>query len=65
MFHASCSRITMAEPKEEFKEREWKCAECDYVYIGEEPPAQCPKCDAPKEAFVPAEDIDFGMESGN
>lgn len=48
----------MAEPKEQFREREWKCAECDYVYIGEEPPEQCPKCYSPKEVFVPTEETE-------
>ncbi|KKP98942.1 MAG: Rubredoxin-type Fe(Cys)4 protein [Parcubacteria group bacterium GW2011_GWD2_38_12] len=46
------------EPKEQFKEWEWKCTECDYIYSGEESPEQCPKCHAPKEAFVLLEELE-------
>ncbi|MDA8425050.1 MAG: NADH peroxidase [Treponema sp.] len=28
------------------------CSVCGYVYVGEELPAQCPQCKAPKEKFV-------------
>lgn len=28
------------------------CSVCGYVYEGDEPPAKCPQCKAPKEKFV-------------
>jgi len=28
------------------------CSVCGYIFVGEEPPAQCPQCKAPKEKFV-------------
>ena len=31
------------------------CSVCGYVYEGDEPPAQCPQCKAPKEKFVKQE----------
>jgi predicted nucleic acid-binding Zn-ribbon protein len=34
----------------------WKCGNCRYVWDGEEPPDQCPKCGAKKEKFVQLED---------
>lgn len=54
----------MTEPKEQFKEREWICAVCDYIYIGEESPEKCPKCGAPKEAFVLVEEIEEDKING-
>lgn len=50
------------EPIEGPKEREWRCTECDYIHVGEKAPAECPKCHALGAAFVPVEDIDFGIE---
>lgn len=32
--------------------KKWICPICGYVYEGEEPPAKCPQCGAPKEKFV-------------
>lgn len=54
----------MAEPKEQFKEREWVCTVCDYIYVGEQPPEKCPKCNAPKKAFVPIEEIEEEKTNG-
>ncbi|HOX32129.1 MAG TPA: NADH peroxidase [Spirochaetales bacterium] len=28
------------------------CSVCGYVYVGDEPPLQCPQCKAPREKFV-------------
>ncbi len=28
------------------------CTICGYVHVGDEPPAQCPQCHAPREKFV-------------
>jgi rubrerythrin len=28
------------------------CSICGYIFVGEEPPAQCPQCHAPREKFV-------------
>ncbi len=30
--------------------KKWKCA-CGYIWDGDEPPEECPKCGAGKEAF--------------
>jgi rubredoxin len=30
----------------------WKCSVCNYIYEGTEPPANCPKCGAPRERFT-------------
>lgn len=30
----------------------WRCGVCGYVYEGEDAPAVCPKCGAPKEKFI-------------
>lgn len=57
MFHK-----TMSEPKEQFKEKEWRCTVCDYIYTGNEPPEQCPKCGADKKAFVPVEEEEVKLE---
>jgi len=32
--------------------KKWRCAECGYVFTGEEPPRYCPECYAPAEAFT-------------
>ena len=32
------------------------CSICGYVYEGEEPPAECPICDAPAEKFLKQDD---------
>lgn len=29
----------------------WRCSACGYVWDGEEPPDECPKCGAPKSRF--------------
>jgi predicted nucleic acid-binding Zn-ribbon protein len=34
----------------------WQCGNCGYVWDGEEPPDNCPKCGAPKEKFVELDD---------
>ncbi len=34
----------------------WRCVECGYLYEGDEPPAICPECYAPKESFVEVTD---------
>jgi rubrerythrin len=28
------------------------CSVCGYVYVGDEPPAHCPQCHAPREQFI-------------
>ena len=28
------------------------CTICGYIFVGDEPPAQCPQCGAPREKFV-------------
>lgn len=55
---------TMSEPKEQFKEKEWRCTVCDYVYVGNELPDQCPKCGADKKAFVLVEEEGIKLENG-
>jgi predicted nucleic acid-binding Zn-ribbon protein len=30
----------------------WRCNSCGYVWDGQEPPAECPKCGASKPKFV-------------
>lgn len=52
----------MSEPKEQFKEKEWRCTVCDYIYAGNELPDQCPKCGADKKAFVPVEEEEIKLE---
>lgn len=43
--------------------KKFVCAVCGYVYEGEEAPAQCPQCKAPKEKFVEKkEDAKFACE---
>jgi len=32
--------------------RRWKCLVCGYIHEGNEPPARCPVCNAPREEFV-------------
>jgi rubrerythrin len=32
--------------------KKWKCTVCGYVHEGDEPPAVCPICGAPREKFV-------------
>jgi hypothetical protein len=34
----------------------WKCSSCRYVWDGEEPPEECPKCGAKREKFVQLDD---------
>lgn len=34
----------------------WRCSACRYVWDGEEPPDQCPKCGAKMEKFERLED---------
>jgi rubredoxin len=36
----------------------WKCSVCGFVHEGEDAPAVCPKCGAPKEKFVKLSDDD-------
>lgn len=38
----------------------WKCTVCGYVHEGEDAPAVCPKCGAPKEKFVELSEEDAG-----
>lgn len=37
-------------------EKLWKCKVCGYVYMGEEPPANCPKCGVTSDNFVQLDD---------
>jgi len=32
--------------------KKWKCTICGYIHQGDEPPASCPICGAPREKFV-------------
>jgi uncharacterized membrane protein len=32
--------------------KKWKCLVCGYVHEGDEPPAKCPVCGAPKSSFI-------------
>jgi rubredoxin len=32
--------------------KKWKCEGCGYIHDGDEAPAKCPKCGAPKEQFT-------------
>jgi rubrerythrin len=32
--------------------RTFVCSVCGYIFAGDEPPAQCPQCKAPREKFV-------------
>ncbi|MFH1276977.1 MAG: rubredoxin-like domain-containing protein [Candidatus Eisenbacteria bacterium] len=32
--------------------KKWKCGVCGYIHDGDEAPAKCVKCGAPKEKFV-------------
>lgn len=34
----------------------WKCLICGHHQQGNQPPAHCPNCDAPKEEFVLVEE---------
>ncbi len=36
----------------------WKCSVCGFTYEGEDAPAVCPKCGAPKEKFAKLSDDD-------
>jgi len=31
--------------------KKWRCEACGYIHDGDEAPAKCPKCGAPKEQF--------------
>jgi rubredoxin len=31
--------------------KKWLCGTCGYIHDGDNPPARCPKCGAPKEKF--------------
>lgn len=48
----------LEESKEESKtmEKKWRCVDCGYIYIGDEPPEMCPECYSPKDAFVEVKD---------
>jgi rubredoxin len=35
--------------------KKWKCV-CGYIHDGDEAPAACPKCGAPKEQFTPLDE---------
>ena len=34
----------------------WQCGVCGYIFDGDEAPANCPKCGAPKEKFQQLDD---------
>lgn len=48
--------MTDTNQNEQNKETIWRCTVCGYEAAGENPPDKCPKCGAPKEAFVKKED---------
>ena len=31
---------------------QWVCSICGYVYDGDEPPENCPRCGAPRVEFI-------------
>ena len=33
------------------EEKVWVCMECGYIYIGKEPPKECPSCDHPQSYY--------------
>jgi rubredoxin len=37
--------------------KKWRCEGCGYIHDGDEAPAKCPKCGAPKEQFVLLDDV--------
>ena len=45
--------------------KKWKCKVCGYIHSGDEPPAKCPVCGAPKSAFVLVDDdgVEISAES--
>ena len=38
----------------------WRCTVCDYVHEGDEPPENCPVCDALASEFEPIADEESG-----
>ena len=32
--------------------KSWICSICGYVHLGDEPPANCPNCNAAKDDFI-------------
>ncbi len=34
----------------------WICVVCGYIHEGDEPPAKCPQCKAPKSKFEKVEE---------
>lgn len=32
--------------------KHWRCSVCGYTHTGDQPPAKCPNCGAPKEKFA-------------
>jgi predicted nucleic acid-binding Zn-ribbon protein len=34
----------------------WRCGVCGYIWDGDEPPDECPKCESPKEKYAEIED---------
>jgi rubrerythrin len=39
-----------------FMELIWKCLRCGYITRSENPPQNCPDCNAPREDFVKVEE---------
>jgi rubrerythrin len=33
-------------------QKRWRCVDCGYIHVGDEPPEFCPECYSPKDAFV-------------
>lgn len=44
--------------------KRYKCKECGYIHIGDEPPAVCPVCGFDSEVFYEMEDVTTSQESG-
>lgn len=44
--------------------KKYKCKECGYIHIGDEPPAVCPVCGFDSEVFYEMEEAESSQESG-
>jgi rubredoxin len=47
--------------KKETAMKKWKCGGCGYIWDGEDAPAACPKCGAPRERFELLDDAKAGL----
>lgn len=53
-------KINLAKLINEFKitlfMKMWRCSVCNFIYEGDEPPENCPRCNAPKDKFAELSD---------